>query len=69
VFTKNPIKKSQKILIKYGEQVLRQHRRLFGDLSAASDLNKQSCFVSDMWRKYLRFLEESIYSKKRWLQI
>jgi hypothetical protein len=49
--------------------MLRQHRRLFGDLSTASDVNKQSCFVSDMCRKYLRFLEESIYSKKRWLQI
>ena len=49
--------------------MLRQHRRLFGDLSTASDVNKQSCFVSDMRRKYLRFLEESIYSKERWLQI
>jgi hypothetical protein len=49
--------------------MLRQHRRLFGGSSAASDVNKRFCFVSDMCRKYLRFLEESIYSKKRWLQI
>jgi len=28
--------------------MLRQHRRLFGDLSAASDVNEQSCFVSDI---------------------
>ena len=35
----------------------------------ASDVKKQYCFVSDAWRKYLRFVRESIYSEKRWLQI
>jgi hypothetical protein len=49
--------------------MLRQHRRLFGHSQTAGDVNKQSCFVSDMFRKHRRFLEESIYSKKRWLQI
>jgi hypothetical protein len=37
--------------------MLRQHRRLFGHSSTAGDVNKQSCFVSDMCRKYLKFVE------------
>jgi len=41
----------------------------FAPSQTASDVKKQYCFVSDAWRKYLRFVRESIYSEKRWLQI
>lgn len=49
--------------------MLRQHRCFFSRSLTVSDVNKQSYFVSDICRKYLGFLEESIYSRKRWLQI
>ncbi|PYJ04091.1 MAG: hypothetical protein DME95_09125 [Verrucomicrobia bacterium] len=68
MFTKNPLKKSKNIN-KLRRVNAAQHRRLFRSFIDSQRVNKQYCFVSDAWRKYLRFVRESIYSEKRWLQI